>query len=68
MFYKFTHLHIGKLQVVFVVVAMVIAFAVSAQADLSDPTLSVTIVLTRMVIPSKTVPFTVTTEKLKEKS
>ena len=41
MFYKFTHLHIGKLQVVFVVVAIVIAFAVSAQADLSDPTLSV---------------------------
>ena len=41
MFYELTRLPIGKLQVVFVVVAMVIVFAASADADLSDPTLSV---------------------------
>ena len=41
MFYELSRLHVGKLQVVFVVVAMVIAFAASTYADLSDPTLSV---------------------------
>ena len=41
MFYELSGLHFGKLQVVFVVVAIVIAFAASTHADLSDPTLSV---------------------------
>ena len=41
MFYQLTRLRVGRLQGVFVVVAMVIAFAVSTQADLKDPTLSV---------------------------
>jgi hypothetical protein len=41
MFYELTRPRIGTLQVIFVVVAMVIAFAASTHADLSDPTLSV---------------------------
>ena len=41
MFYKLTRLPIWQLQGVFVVVAMVVAFAASTDADLSDPTLSV---------------------------
>ncbi len=41
MFYQLSRPHFGQLQVVFVVMAMVIAFAASTHADLSDPTLSV---------------------------
>ena len=41
MFYQLSRLHFGKLQVVFVVVAMAIAFAASTHANLKDPTLSV---------------------------
>ena len=41
MFYELTHLRAGKAQIIFVVAAMVIAFAASTHADLKDPTLSV---------------------------